>query len=216
MDNYLFMDGETAETPKVNGQLDITNGQVYDLGLLVMNDEGEVLDKISLINEDVFFRMPVAMQNAYFADKIPQYLKEMRMGQRKIVNTWEMYHIFHNMCKQYNITAILAHNARFDIATLNATMRYQTKSKCRWFLPYGIEVIDTMKMAMNTFAKNPQYITWCKENNYMTNHKVPRPRVTAEILYRYITNDCNFKEKHTGLEDVMIEKEIFLKCRERL
>lgn len=216
MGNYLFMDGETAETPKVNGQLDIANGQVYDLGLLVMNDEGEVLDKISLINEDVFFRMPVAMQNAYFAEKIPQYLNEMRMGQRKIVNTWEMYRIFHNMCKQYNITAILAHNARFDISTLNATMRYQTKSKCRWFLPYGIEVIDTMKMAMNTFAKDLQYITWCKENNYMTNHKVPRPRVTAEILYRYITNDCNFKEEHTGLEDVMIEKEIFLKCRERL
>ena len=216
MNNYLFMDGETAETPKVNGQLDITNGQVYDLGLLVMNDEEEILDKISLINEDVFFRMPIAMQNAYFAEKIPQYLKEMRMGQRKIVNTWEMYHIFHNMCKQYNITAILAHNASFDISTLNATMRYQTKSKCRWFLPYGIEVIDTMKMAMNTFAKDPQYINWCKENNYMTNHKVPRPRVTAEILYRYITNDHNFKEEHTGLEDVMIEKEIFLKCRERI
>jgi hypothetical protein len=36
--------------------------------------------------------------------------------------------------------------------------------------------------------------------------------LTAEILYRYITGDDNFTESHTGLEDVLIEKEIFKKC----
>lgn len=210
---YLFMDGETAETPKINGQLDMKNGQVYDLGLMVMDETGKIHDQISLINEDVFFRMPQSMNEAFFASKIPQYLTEMRQGKRKIVNTWQMYHIFHDMCRKYNVTAIVAHNARFDVATLNATMRYQTKSKHRWFLPYGIEVLDTMKMAMNTFAKDPNYINWCKANGYMTNHKVPRPRVTAEALYRYITGNIEFEEEHTGLEDVTIEKEVFLKCK---
>jgi hypothetical protein len=46
----------------------------------------------------------------------------------------------------------------------------------------------------------------------MTNHATPRPRATAEILYRYISGEDNFIESHTGLEDVMIEKEIFAKC----
>ena len=46
----------------------------------------------------------------------------------------------------------------------------------------------------------------------MTNNKTPQVRLTAEILYRYITGDDNFVESHTGLEDVMIEKEIFKAC----
>ena len=104
----------------------------------------------------------------------------------------------------------------FYVKTLNATMRYQTKSRCRWFIPWGMEVIDTLKLARNTFGKDPKYVTWCKENGYMTNHSVPRPRLTAEVLYRYITGDNSFIESHTGLEDVTIEKEIFLKCMERM
>ena len=38
------------------------------------------------------------------------------------------------------------------------------------------------------------------------------PRATAEILYKYISGNNDFEESHTGLEDVLIEKEIFAKC----
>ena len=40
-------------------------------------------------------------------------------------------------------------------------------------------------------------------------------RYTAEILYRYLTRNNDFIESHTGLEDVMIEKEIFVECIKR-
>lgn len=216
MAKYLFMDGETAETPKVDGKLDVKNGQNYDLGLMVIDDEGKEYERVSLVNEDVFFRMPDSMREAYYAEKIPQYLDDMRMGKRKIVNTWQMYRIFHELCAKYNIEGVIAHNAFFDVNTLNATMRYQTKSRVRWFLPYGMKVIDTLKMAQETFGKDPEYIAWCKENGYMTNHAVPRPRLTAEVLYRYITGNNEFAESHTGLEDVMIEKEIFMACKARM
>lgn len=211
------MDCETAETtPLENGQLDVKNGQAYDLGLAVINDDLELVEEISLVNEDVFFRMPQSMESAYYAEKMPQYLVGMRMGNHKIVDTWQMYRIFHKLCQKYDITAVVAHNAYFDVNVLNATMRYQTKSRCRWFLPWNIEVIDTLKLARNTFGKDPQYVTWCKENGYMTKHSTPRPRLTAEILYRYITQDQEFEESHTGLKDVTIEREIFRKCMERM
>ena len=216
MAKYLMMDSETAETPVVNGQLDVKNGQAYDLGLMVIDETGKIYDQISLVNEDVFFGMPESMAQAYYANKIPQYLDEMRKGTRKIVNTWQMYSIFRKMCREHDVTAVIAHNAIFDVNVLNATLRYQTKSKRRWFLPWRMEVIDTMKLARNTFATDPKYIEWCEENGYMTNHKTPRPRVTAEVLYKYITNDLQFEEAHTGLEDVKIEKEIFLKCLEKM
>ena len=213
---YLFMDSETAETPKIDGQLDVGNGQVYDLGLMVIDENGRIYDQISMVNEDVFFRMPESMQSAYYADKMPQYLEGMRMGKHKIVNTWQMYKIFTEMLQKYDISAVVAHNAFFDVKVLNATMRYQTKSRVRWFLPWGTEIIDTLKLARNTFGKDPKYVTWCEENGYMTNHATPRPRLTAEILYRYITGDNSYMESHTGLEDVTIEKEIFKACMERM
>ena len=216
MEKYLFLDCETAETSDENGKVDAHNGQAYDLGLMVIDETGKVYDQISLVNEDVFFGMPEAMRNAYYADKMPQYLADMRMGKRKILNTWQIYRKFHEMCQKYDIKGIIAHNAFFDVNALNATMRYQTKSRVRFFLPWGMKIIDTLALARNTFAKDPQYIAWCVENGYMTNHNVPRPRLTAEILYRYITGQDDFTESHTGLEDVEIEKEIYLKCLEKM
>ena len=216
MAKFLFMDSETAETNVVDGQLDVSNGQVYDLGLMVIDENGKVYDQISMVNEDVFFGMPQSMSEAYYAEKIPQYLEDIRMGKRKIVNSWQMYKIFTEMCRKYEVNAVVAHNAFFDVKVLNSTMRYQTKSVKRWFLPWDVEIIDTLKLARNTFAIDPKYVEWCKENGYMTNHKTPRPRLAAEILYRYITGDDEFIESHTGLEDVKIEAEIFLKMKERM
>jgi hypothetical protein len=46
----------------------------------------------------------------------------------------------------------------------------------------------------------------------MTKHKNPRVRLTAEILYRYITGNNDFIESHTGLEDVLIETKIMSHC----
>jgi len=65
-------------------------------------------------------------------------------------------------------------------------------------------------MANDTICKQWSYKEWCYKNGYLT--KNGRVRKTAEILYRYISGDDKFKEEHTGLEDVMIEKEIFAHC----
>ena len=40
-------------------------------------------------------------------------------------------------------------------------------------------------------------------------------RLTAEIIYRFLTNDLDFTESHTGLEDVEIESKIFAECMNR-
>jgi DNA polymerase III epsilon subunit-like protein len=112
-------------------------------------------------------------------------------------------------CKKWNVKAIVAHNARFDYLSTTTTQRYLTCSKYRFFFPYGIEIWDTLKMARECF-NDEEYDTFCYNNDYVT--KNGRKRYTAEILYRFLTNDDNFVEKHTGLEDVMIEKEIFAYC----
>ena len=214
-DLYMVFDTETCNTPKVDGQLDTSCGQVYDFGLQIVDNEGYVYEEMSFVNEDVFFGLPQAMQEAYFADKIPQYLADIRMGKRKIINTWQMYKVVRELAEKYNIKAFIAHNARFDVRVLNATLRYQTKSKRRYFFPYGIPIWDTMTMASDTICKQANYRKFCLDNGYMTNHKVPQVRKTAEILWRFLTQDNEFVESHTGLEDVQIEAQIFAECVRR-
>lgn len=214
-DLYMVFDTETCNTPKVDGQLDTSCGQVYDFGLQIVDNEGYVYEEMSFVNEDVFFGLPQAMQEAYFADKIPQYLMDIRMGKRKIINTWQMYKVVRELVEKYNIKAFIAHNARFDVRVLNATLRYQTKSKRRYFFPYGIPIWDTMTMANDTICKQSNYRKFCLDNGYMTNHKVPQVRKTAEILWRFLTQDNEFVESHTGLEDVQIEAQIFAECVRR-
>ena len=70
-------------------------------------------------------------------------------------------------------------------------------------------------MAQKVIANTKEYIDFCLTNNYMTNHAIPRPRVTAEILWRFLSGDNNFQESHTGLEDVEIESKIFMECLRR-
>ena len=65
-------------------------------------------------------------------------------------------------------------------------------------------------MAQDTICKQWTYKEWCYRNGYLT--KNGRPKATAEILYRYISGQEDFIEEHTGLADVLIEKEIFAKC----
>ena len=211
-DKYLVFDCEVANCPKIDGQLDVANGQVYDLGMQVVDKEGYVYDEYSIVNGDVFFGMPQAMKEAYFADKRPQYVADILAGKRKVLNTWQMYKLIRNICEEYNIKACIAHNARFDIKVLNATLRYQTKSKRRWFFPYEMPIWDTMKMANDTICKQKRYIDFCKSNGYMTNHATPQVRKTAEIIWQYLTDDITFVEEHTGLADVAIEAQIFAEC----
>jgi hypothetical protein len=92
---------------------------------------------------------------------------------------------------------------------LNYTISTLTNGRIKYFFPYGTEVWDTYKMARQVLGKMPTYRKFCEANGYMTKHKTPRPRYTAEIIYRFITKDNDFTEAHTGLKDVEIESQIF-------
>ena len=115
--------------------------------------------------------------------------------------------------KKYNTNIVIAHNARFDYRSTAKTQRYLTKSKYRYFLPYGTEIWDTLKMAREVLKNDVDYDNFCYNNNYLT--KRGCKRYTAEILYRFFTGDNKFVESHTGLEDVTIERVIFAECMAR-
>ena len=199
--NYLMLDTETTN--------DIDCPLCYDVGFSVINDEGKTLEKHSYVVADIFLDKDL-MSVAYFKDKIPTYWEDIKAGKRMLRRFATVRAIVRDVMVQYDINTVIAHNMRFDYCSTNTTQRYLTCSKWRYFFPYGTKFVCTLKMARATFNKDEKYIAFCEENNFVTKHG--KPQLTAEVIYRYLTNNVEFVESHTGLEDVEIETEIFFAC----
>ena len=211
--HYIIVaDTETCNGIADGDKLDLSNSLVYDLGFAVVDKKGQVYETHSYIIREVFYGMSDVMKSAYYASKIPQYKEDIANGKRQVVSLFEARKALLAAMKKYNTTTIAAHNARFDLNALNTTVRYLTKSKYRYFFPYNVEFWDTLKMSRQTIGKQKGYRLFCEMNGYMTKHKVPQVRLTAEILHRYLTGNSEFVESHTGLEDVLIEKDILAHC----
>lgn len=182
----------------------------YDVGMAVVDRTGKVYAQYSFVVDDTFNGMCEQAKTAYYADKFPMYHEQIANGQRKLVDFATVRGVANILCRKWGIKTAVAHNAKFDYTALNYTTRLLRQGNS--FFVSRVEWWDTLQMVADTIALQKTYIRWCTERGYMTKHKIPRPRMTAEIVYRYITGNDDFVESHTGLEDVLIEKEIFSKC----
>lgn len=206
----IVIDTETCPVDKTLEKVDPYNMFVYDIGWAVVDKRGNVYETFSFVNADIYCNEKSLMRSAYYADKLPQYEEDLKAGTRKLASMATIRKTLLNSIEEYNVKQIYAHNMRFDYGTLNNTQRWVTKSKYRYFFPYGLEICDTLRMSRDVIGKMPTYKKYCMENGYLD--KRGNPRFTAEIIYRFITGDNDFVESHTGLEDVMIEKDILAYC----
>ena len=206
---YMVLDTETCPIIKLNdNQVEAKNMLTYDIGYCVIDKKGNVYKTGSYIVSEIFFgEFYDKMQSAYYSKKVPNYMQDIANGSR-VVKTWEQIsYILKQTIEEYNILVVCAHNARFDFGTLQATKEYLGKKYS--LLPY-IEWWDTLKIARSVLGKMPTYKRFCEKNGYLT--AKGGLRYTAEIIYRYIKQDNDFIENHTGLEDTLIEKEILTYC----
>ena len=204
MEKYIMLDTETTNS--------LDDPICYDVGFAVVDKKGSIYETHSFVVAEVFLNEEL-MESAYFIEKVPQYWEDIKKGTRKLAKFNTIRKVLAETMKKYNTNIVIAHNALFDYRSTAKTQRYLTKSKYRYFLPYGTEVWDTLKMAREVLKNDVAYDNFCYDNNYVT--KRGCKRFTAEILYRFFTGDNDFVESHTGLEDVAIEKVIFTECMAR-
>ena len=205
----IMLDTETANTiVEEDGKLDMMYVLPYDLGFAVIDSKGNIYEKHSFVIDEIFCNEWKLMQSSYYAEKIPQYIRELASGKRELKSAYEVRQIFIDRLKEYNCQFVCAHNMRFDLRACNNLQRWTTKSKYRYFFPKDVEIWDTLKMARDVIAKMPTYQKFCIDNGFMTKHQKPQVQLTAEVLYRFITDNPKFAESHTGLEDIEIETEI--------
>lgn len=206
----IVLDTETCPIDKDLKEVVPSNMWTYDCGWAVVDKRGKVYKTRSFVNADIFLQEKTLMQSAYYANKIPRYWEEIKSGQRILTSFYNIRKALLEDIAEYEVEEIYAHNMRFDYGTLNATERWLTKSKYRYFFPKDVVICDTLKMARDVVAKMPTYIRFCEEHGFVTARG--QVQLKAEVLYKFISKDLDFVESHTGLEDVMIEKEILAYC----
>ena len=199
---FLVVDVETANF--------CNDALCYDVGFVVADRKGNIYASESLIVSDIFYKEVELMKSAYYAAKIPQYDEGIKRKAFKVVSFYEARKILLETMKEWNIEIVCAYNASFDYNALNRTERWLTKSKYRYFFPYGTKIYDIWHMACQVICTQKGYDKFCLENNFVS----PKGNIktSAEVVYAYIKKDKDFIEAHTGLEDVLIETQIMAHC----
>ena len=205
---YLVIDVETANN--------LDDALVYDIGGCICDKRGTIYESFSFTIRDIFVYERALMQTAYYANKIPSYVREHHEGTRKMVSFYEARQNILALMREYHVTDVCAYNAYFDRNALNITQRWLTKSKYRYFFPRGTNFICIWNMACQTLCQRITYKEFCERNNFTSNRKgEPNAKnysTSAETVYRYLMLNPQYEEEHKGLDDVKIETYIFARC----
>ncbi len=199
---YLIVDTETANS--VNQPLP------YDVGYAICDRSGHIYLKRSFMVAEMFLDNKDLMTSAYYNEKIPKYWDDLKAGKRVMKSILNIRKQMLADMKEYNVTKVGAYNMDFDKRALNNILRYLTKSRFRWWFPFGTEYFCIWSMACQVILSTKTYIRWALKEGLESD--AGNIQTSAEACYKYITKTPTFEEKHTGLEDVEIEVEILAKC----
>ena len=211
----MFIDTETIGTLNVKESI-----LPFEIGMKILDTETMkvVKEKSYLVRK--FFNNKYIMLSTFSATKYPDYFKKLDNDKRyKTMSVNDISKDIEKTISRYSIKIMVAHNGNFDKTAM-----------ARLFEDFGvnnpfenIDLLDTMELSkIITFSKD--YANYCLENKdrlnsmkdscFITNSG--RVRTTAQAIYCYISNNSQFEEAHTGLEDIDIEIEIFKKSMEML
>lgn len=211
----LFIDTETI------GSLYVAESVLpFEIGMKVFN-----LDNMKVVKEKSylvrkFFNNKYIMLSTFSATKYPSYFERLENDKRyKTMSVKDISQNLEKIINRYGIKIMVAHNGKFDqTAIARICEEFGTNNPMK-----KIDLLDTMEMSkVITFSK--EYANYCIENKdrlnsinesaFITNSG--RVRTTAQAIYSYLTNNPEFEEAHTGLEDIDIEIEIFKESLKRL
>ena len=199
---YLVIDTETCNT--------LEQPLVYDIGYAIADRNGNVVLERSFLVAEIFLDKKDIMSSAYYAEKIPMYWEDVKKGTRIIKSLFNIRKQLFADMKEYNVKKVGAYNMGFDKKALNTTIRYCSKSLIRWFFPFGVEYFCIWNMACQVIMNTRKYAKFAIQNGLVS--EKGNIQTSAESCFKFLMNDVNFIESHTGLEDVKIEVQIMAKC----
>ena len=194
--SYIVFDTETTSLDKPF---------CYDVGYAIFSDDHIEQVRRHFIIEQTWHNLPL-FESAYYHDKRPLYVKLMR-SKKAIMDKWGYVMLaMKRDIREYNVTAAYAYNSDFDdkVFTFN----------CDWFKCNNpledIPIYDIWGYVSQFISNTDKYKAFCEQHQYLTD--TGNYKASAEIVYKYITDQTDFEEAHMGLYDVDIEAQILHHC----
>ena len=183
---------------------------VYDLGYVIYDlADGKVLVARDYLTKEVYGQTE-RMKTAYYANKLPLYEERLADGYCKKVKWSYILRQLKRDINKYKVDGLWAYNSGFDKRAIAETCK-ELKVNHN---PTADGINDIWKGLTDPhITESAAYQEFCRRNGYFTKHKKPRVRATAEIVFRFLTQDEDYQEQHTALEDSKIEAVILRKAR---
>ena len=180
---------------------------VYDLGYAIHDKKGNVLIARSFLIKETWDNDKL-MRTAYYSSKIGLYHEKIQKGVIEVKSWLDALGTLHDDLRKYKVHVACAYNLSFDMRALSFThQHYNYTGK---ILPYKMDLLCIWGMACETVCKQKMFREFC--DKYKLVSPAGNYKTSAEIVYRYLTNNIGFIEEHTGLADVFIEIEILSRC----
>lgn len=184
----------TLDTETVGGAANPIG--MYNVGIIIHDNIGNIYAKQSLLIMEHYEEIK---EDDYAKKNFNLYLNKIKKGDISSLTTEEeAYNAVYNLCKFYNVKYIMAYNTGFDFV----------KTIFKSLLD-DFEFIDIYLMALQTVTHLKKYQNFCIKNKLFSASK-KSCSTTAQTVYAYFTNNPQYQEEHTALEDAKIEMEIFI------
>ena len=152
-------------------------------------------EELSRINIVVLSNL--MLDNAFYGKFKKEYYRDLLRDPDTVIcyNEDEAKMMFAEWLNENNVSCACAHNSGFDF---NKTFVAECVE--------GMEFIDTWQAFFETIGQYRKYNKFCCDNGFVT--KSGNIQMSAEVCYRFLTEDVEFVEEHTALADCEIEMEI--------
>jgi hypothetical protein len=195
---YCLIDTETTKH----------NGLVFDMAYELMDKNGQTYELESFLFKDV-----LAIEDPFYKEKIAEYWNLCYKQKVKPLSTKAVRRIFNKQMASYQNKGyeivMTAFNAAFDIRVLGETSR--DKIGKAWLEK------DVATKGIKLFDLWHGWVMGCPKNYGVTAAMSEKGNIktSAEEVFRYISHNPQFEEKHVAHSDIKIEKIILMDILKR-
>lgn len=187
--------------------ISFANLSMFDFGYTVFDTEtGENTSEGFVIKE--VYESDDFRKAFYYEQNKDLYKEYLESGKVKLISAKDLKPIVNNLLNS-KLDVISAFNLPFDLRALNYTLikynvvdKHITLDKIEKFA----KPLDTAILFAVFEGKDCCFDCFCKKNGYLT--KTGGVKTDAETIYKYVRNDITLIEKHTGIDDSIMEADI--------
>jgi len=201
---YLVIDTETLGM-KAGKEY---NQKVFDIGYQIIDKHKNVYSEGSFLVKEFWDRITKLKGKGMFYEKYDLYLERIQEGHTKIMDWDSIVEIISHEMACYDVDYFSAFNLAFDKRVIEKTNIMLSKKD--FDLYENVEMFDIYHVACQLLLNRPSYKFLAKLHNKLT--EKGNYQTGVESTYAYLKGQFDFKEEHTGLEDVKLESEILTYC----